>query len=231
MLSVEEVEAGLKGLKTDQQVKNSTPFMAEHLEETLSAVTSNRQLKKDGDMTVLDKLMSTMKASRTLPSQPKVSQNLESHLMSPAEILGQPVPKNVLPVFQTRAASADYFCPLIPSPIGFTPGPPQLLRDAFQGMHKLVSPVTARMSQLELQQAALEELALPHDLAVPAANFYQPGFGKPQADRTRDLFRKQATASDQVTSTRAQREFLFPCPHCLHHKHAFSFLHPYLSDS
>ncbi|KAL0625193.1 Eukaryotic translation initiation factor 4E transporter [Plecturocebus cupreus] len=56
VLSVEEVEAGLKGLKVDQQVKNSTPFMAEHLEETLNAVTNNRQLKKDGDMTAFNKL-------------------------------------------------------------------------------------------------------------------------------------------------------------------------------
>uniref|UniRef100_U6CXS6 Eukaryotic translation initiation factor 4E nuclear import factor 1 n=2 Tax=Neovison vison TaxID=452646 RepID=U6CXS6_NEOVI len=47
------------------------------------------------------------------------------------------------------------------------------------------------MSQLELQQAALEGLALPHDLAVQAANFYQPGFGKPQVDRTRDGFRNR----------------------------------------
>lgn len=48
-----------------------------------------------------------------------------------------------------------------------------------------------QMSQLELQQAALEGLALPHDLAVQAANFYQPGFGKPQVDRTRDGFRNR----------------------------------------
>nr|XP_025841778.1 eukaryotic translation initiation factor 4E transporter isoform X2 [Vulpes vulpes] len=232
VLSVEEVEAGLKGLKVDQQVKNSTPFMAEHLEETLSAVTSNRQLKKDGDMTAFNKLVSTMKASGTLPSQPKVSRNLESHLMSPAEIPGQPVPKNILQellgppvqrpassnllsglmgslepttpllgqrapspplsqVFQTRAASADYLRPRIPSPVGFTPGPQQLLGDPFQGMRKPMSPVTAQMSQLELQQAALEGLALPHDLAMQAANFYQPGFGKPQVDRTRDGFRNR----------------------------------------
>uniref|UniRef100_A0A9L0K7T6 Eukaryotic translation initiation factor 4E nuclear import factor 1 n=1 Tax=Equus asinus TaxID=9793 RepID=A0A9L0K7T6_EQUAS len=221
VLSVEEVEAGLKGLKVDQQVKNSTPFMAEHLEETLSAVTSNRQLKKDGDMTAFNKLVSTMK------------RNLESHLMSPAEIPGQPAPKNILQellgppvqrpassnllsglmgslepttsllgqrapspplsqVFQTRAASADYLRPRIPSPIGFTSGPQQLLGDPFQGMRKPMSPVTAQqMNQLELQQAALEGLALPHDLAVQAANFYQPGFGKPQVDRTRDGFRNR----------------------------------------
>lgn len=232
VLSVEEVEAGLKGLKVDQQVKNSTPFMAEHLEETLSTVASNRQLKKDGDMTAFNKLVSTMKASGTLPSQPKVSRTLESHLMSPAEIPGQPVPKNILQellgppvqrpassnllsglmgslepttsllgqrapspplsqVFQTRAASADYLRPRIPSPIGFTSGPQQLLGDPFQGMRKPMSPVTAQMSQLELQQAALEGLAVPHDLAAQAANFYQPGFGKPQVDRTRDGFRNR----------------------------------------
>ncbi|KAM5311905.1 eukaryotic translation initiation factor 4E transporter isoform 1-T1 [Glossophaga mutica] len=233
VLSVEEVEAGLKGLKVDHQLKNSTPFMAEHLEETLSTVTCNRQLKKDGDMTAFNKLVSTMKASGTLPSQPKVSRNLESHLMTPAETPGQPVPKNILQellgppvqrpassnllsglmgsleptssllgqraaspplsqVFQTRAASADYLRPRIPSPNGFTPGPQQLLGDPFQGMRKPMSPVTAQqMSQLELQQAALEGLALPHDLAVQAANFYQPGFGKPQVDRTRDGFRNR----------------------------------------
>uniref|UniRef100_A0A8C3W781 Eukaryotic translation initiation factor 4E nuclear import factor 1 n=1 Tax=Catagonus wagneri TaxID=51154 RepID=A0A8C3W781_9CETA len=221
VLSVEEVEAGLKGLKVDQQVKKSTPFMAEHLEETLSSVTSNRQLKKDGDMTAFNKLVSTMK------------RNLESHLMSPAEIPGQPVPKNILQellgppvqrpassnllsglmgslepttsllgqrapspplsqVFHTRAASADYLRPRIPSPIGFTPGPQQLLGDPFQGMRKPMSPVTTQqMSHLELQQAALEGLALPHDLAVQAANFYQPGFGKPQVDRTREGFRNR----------------------------------------
>ncbi|XP_069850596.1 eukaryotic translation initiation factor 4E transporter isoform X2 [Dipodomys merriami] len=232
VLSVEEVEAGLKGLKVDQHVNNSTPFMAEHLEETLSAVTSSRPLKKDGDMTAFNKLVSTMKASGTLPSQPKVSRNLESHLISPTEIPGQPVSKNILqellgqPVprpassnllsglmgslepntsllgqrapsppmsqmFQTRAASADYLRPRIPSPIGFAPGPQQLLGDPFQGMRKPMSPVTAQMSQMELQQAALEGLALPHDLAVQAANFYQPGFGKPQVDRTRDGFRNR----------------------------------------
>ncbi|PNI98011.1 EIF4ENIF1 isoform 7, partial [Pan troglodytes] len=85
----------------------------------------------------------------------------------------------------------DYLRPRIPSPIGFTPGPQQLLGDPFQGMRKPMSPITAQMSQLELQQAALEGLALPHDLAVQAANFYQPGFGKPQVDRTRDGFRNR----------------------------------------
>uniref|UniRef100_A8Y5K6 Eukaryotic translation initiation factor 4E nuclear import factor 1 n=1 Tax=Mus musculus TaxID=10090 RepID=A8Y5K6_MOUSE len=220
VLSVEEVEAGLKGLKVDQQMKNSTPFMAEHLEETLSAASSNRQLKKDGDMTAFNKLVNTMK------------RNVESHLLAPAEIPGQPVSKNILQellgqpvqrpassnllsglmgsleatasllsqrapsppmsqVFRTQAASADYLHPRIPSPIGFPSGPQQLLGDPFQGMRKPMSPVSAQMSQLELQQAALEGLALPHDLAVQTAPFYQPGFSKPQVDRTRDGLRNR----------------------------------------
>ena len=73
VLSVEEVEAGLQSLKVDQQMKNSTSFMGEHLEEILSAVTSNQQLKRDGNMTAFNKLVNTMKASGTLPTQPKVS--------------------------------------------------------------------------------------------------------------------------------------------------------------
>ncbi|TKC35799.1 hypothetical protein EI555_005278, partial [Monodon monoceros] len=118
VLSVEEVEAGLKGLEVDQQVKNSIPFMEEHLEETLSIVSSNSQIRKDGDMTAFNML-----------------------------------------VFQSRAGSADYLGPRIPSPICFTPGQQQLLGDPFQGMRKPMSPVTAQMSQLELQHTALEGLA------------------------------------------------------------------------
>ncbi|XP_065423957.1 eukaryotic translation initiation factor 4E transporter isoform X7 [Chrysemys picta bellii] len=160
------------------------------------------------------------------------SQSLESHLLSPPEIPGQPLPKNILQellgppiarpassnvlsgligglepaasllsqrapsppisqVFPTRAASADYLRHRIPSPIGFGPSSQQLLSDPFQGMRKSMSPVAAQMSPLEMQQAALEGLALPHDLAMQAANFYQPGFGKPQMDKSRDGFRNR----------------------------------------
>ncbi|XP_074829189.1 eukaryotic translation initiation factor 4E transporter isoform X3 [Natator depressus] len=231
VLSVEEVEAGLKGLKMDQEGKNAAPFMAQQMEEALN-VAGSRQLKKDGDMSAFNKLVSSMKASGTLPSQPKVNQSLESHLMSPPEIPGQPLPKNILQellgppiarpassnvlsgligglepaasllsqralsppisqVFPTRAASADYLRHRIPSPIGFGPSSQQLLSDPFQGMRKSMSPVAAQMSPLEMQQAALEGLVLPHDLAMQAANFYQPGFGKPQMDKSRDGFRNR----------------------------------------
>ncbi|KAM6051175.1 eukaryotic translation initiation factor 4E transporter isoform 5-T6 [Theristicus caerulescens] len=229
VLSVEEVEAGLKGLKVDQEGKIATPFMAEQMEEALN-VPGSRQIKKDGDMTAFNKLVSSMKASGTLPSQPKVNQSLESHLMSPPEMPGQPLSKNILqellgppitrpassnvlsgligglepaaslltqrapsppipPVFPTRAASADYLRHRISSPIGFGQGSQQLLGDPFPGVRKPMSPVAAQMSPLEIQQAALEGLALPHDLAIQAANFYQHGFGKPQMDKSRDGYR------------------------------------------
>ncbi|XP_057229760.1 eukaryotic translation initiation factor 4E transporter isoform X4 [Malurus melanocephalus] len=231
VLSVEEVEAGLKGLKVDQEGKIATPFMAEQMEEALN-VTGSRQMKKDGDMTAFNKLVSSMKASGTLPSQPKVNQSLESHLMSPPEMSGQPLSKNILqellgppitrpassnvlsglisglepaaslltqrapsppipPVFPTRAASADYLRHRISSPIGFGQGSQQLLGDPFPGVRKPMSPVAAQMSPLEIQQAALEGLALPHDLAIHAANFYQHGFGKPQMDKSRDGYRNR----------------------------------------
>ncbi|XP_015733405.1 eukaryotic translation initiation factor 4E transporter isoform X4 [Coturnix japonica] len=231
VLSVEEVEAGLKGLKVDQEGKIAAPFMAEQMEESLN-IAGSRQIKKDGDMTAFNKLVSSMKASGTLPSQPKVNQSLESHLMSPPEIPGQPLSKNILqellgppvtrpassnvlsglisglepgapllgqrapsppipPVFPTRAASADYLRHRISSPIGFGQGSQQLLGDPFPGVRKPMSPVAAQMSSLEIQQAALEGLALPHDLAIQAANFYQHGFGKPQMDKNRDGYRNR----------------------------------------
>ncbi|XP_064248971.1 eukaryotic translation initiation factor 4E transporter isoform X5 [Passer domesticus] len=231
VLSVEEVEAGLKGLKVDQEGKIATPFMAEQMEEALN-VSGSRQMKKDGDMTAFNKLVSSMKASGTLPSQPKANQSLESHLMSPPEMSGQPLSKNILqellgppitrpassnvlsgligglepaaslltqrapsppipPVFPARAASADYLRHRISSPIGFGQGSQQLLGDPFPGVRKPMSPVAAQMSPLEIQQAALEGLALPHDLAIHAANFYQHGFGKPQMDKSRDGYRNR----------------------------------------
>ncbi|XP_061458715.1 eukaryotic translation initiation factor 4E transporter isoform X2 [Rhineura floridana] len=233
VLSVEEVEAGLKSLKVDQEGKTAAPLMAEQMEESLN-VTDSQHLK-DGDMSAFNKLVSTMKASGTLPSQPKVNQTRESHLIPPSEMPGQSATKNILqeilgpstgrpassnvlntlmsglePVssllgqrapsppppsvsqmFPTRAASADYLRHQIPSPIGFGSGSPQLLGDPFPGIRKSMSPAAVQMSPLELQQAALEGLSLPHDLTMQVSNFYQPGFGKLQMDKTRDGFRNR----------------------------------------
>nr|XP_028565908.1 eukaryotic translation initiation factor 4E transporter isoform X4 [Podarcis muralis] len=233
VLSVEEVEAGLKTLKVDQERKPAAPLTAEQMEESLN-MRDSRHLK-DGDMSAFNKLVSTMKASGTLPSQPKVNQTLESHLITPPEMQGQSATKNILqeilgpssgrpassnvlnnlmsglePVssllgqrapsppqppisqmFPTRAASADYLRHQISSPIGFGSGSQQLLGDPFQGIRKSMSPAAAQMSPLELQQAALEGLSLPHDLTMQVSNFYQPGFGKLQMDKNRDGFRNR----------------------------------------
>ncbi|KAJ7309914.1 hypothetical protein JRQ81_008012 [Phrynocephalus forsythii] len=233
VLSVEEVEAGLKGLQVDPEGKPAAPLVAERAEDS-GGMKDSRHVK-DGDMSAFNKLVSTMKASGTLPSPPKVNQTLESHLMSSPEMPGQPATKNILqeilgppanraapsnvlstlmsglePVpsllgqrapsppqppisqmFPTRAASADYLRHRIPSPVGFGPGSPQLLGGPFQGMPKPVSPASAQLSPLELQQAALDGLSLPHDLAMQVSHFYQPGFGKLQMEKARDGFRSR----------------------------------------
>lgn len=61
---MEEVETGLKGLKVEAERKRGTPFMAEQLEEALT-------VKRDGDMSAFNKLVSSMKAGGTLPAVPK----------------------------------------------------------------------------------------------------------------------------------------------------------------
>ncbi|XP_075071369.1 eukaryotic translation initiation factor 4E transporter isoform X2 [Mixophyes fleayi] len=87
-LSVEEVEAGLKGLRVEQEGKIATPFMAEQLEEALTAMAGPRKPHRDGDMSAFNKLVSSMKASGTLPFQPKVNRNLDAHLMSNSDVTG-----------------------------------------------------------------------------------------------------------------------------------------------
>uniref|UniRef100_A0A8C9RRJ1 Eukaryotic translation initiation factor 4E nuclear import factor 1 n=1 Tax=Scleropages formosus TaxID=113540 RepID=A0A8C9RRJ1_SCLFO len=73
VLSLEEVEVGLKALKVDCQHGTGTPFMAEHLEEALTGQTSVNTHPRDADMSAFNKLVSSMKASGTLPTQPKVN--------------------------------------------------------------------------------------------------------------------------------------------------------------
>lgn len=83
-MSLEEVESGLKGLKVQpeqphppsQQLKgqsSGTPFMAEHLEEALTGNSGVMPRPRDPDMSAFNKLVSSMKASGTLPTQPKTS--------------------------------------------------------------------------------------------------------------------------------------------------------------
>ncbi|XP_072271629.1 eukaryotic translation initiation factor 4E transporter isoform X1 [Pyxicephalus adspersus] len=96
-LSVEQVEAGLKDLKVEQDNKIATPFMAEQLEEALTAMAGPRKTQKDGDMSAFNKLVSSMKASGTLPSQPKVNRTLDGHLMPSSDVTGpSPLQRNIL---------------------------------------------------------------------------------------------------------------------------------------
>ncbi|XP_008283766.1 eukaryotic translation initiation factor 4E transporter isoform X3 [Stegastes partitus] len=88
VLSLEEVEGEMKGMKlgSEPQVRkvpppqrgNGTPFMAEHLEEALTGGTSVRPRSRDTDMSAFNKLVSSMKASGTLPTHPKTNTNNQS---------------------------------------------------------------------------------------------------------------------------------------------------------
>ncbi|XP_072001988.1 eukaryotic translation initiation factor 4E transporter isoform X2 [Engystomops pustulosus] len=215
-LSVEEVEAGLKGLKVEQEGKIATPFMAEQLEEALTAMTGPRKPQKDGDMSAFNKLVSSMKRNLdshlisssdvTVPStlQRNILQELlgppisdpSSNVMGPldstASLLRQRSPSpQIPPVFPTRASSADYLRTRIPSPLGFSSGHQQLLGEQFpSGMPKANSPIMAPVTPLEMQQAVLEGL-VPHDLAFPASGYYPPIYGKTQMDKGRDGFRNR----------------------------------------
>ncbi|KAM9859646.1 eukaryotic translation initiation factor 4E transporter [Aulostomus maculatus] len=85
VLSLEEVEGEMKGMKLDSQPPgekvappqrgNGTPFMAEHLEEALTGGSSARPRLRDTDMSAFNKLVSSMKASGTLPTHPKTNTN------------------------------------------------------------------------------------------------------------------------------------------------------------
>ncbi|KAL3058703.1 hypothetical protein OYC64_010790 [Pagothenia borchgrevinki] len=85
VLSLEEVEGGMKGMKlsSEPQVRkvpppqrgNGTPFMAQHLEEALTGAPSVRPRSRDTDMSAFNNLVSSMKASGTLPTHPKTNTN------------------------------------------------------------------------------------------------------------------------------------------------------------
>ncbi|XP_078104765.1 eukaryotic translation initiation factor 4E transporter isoform X2 [Sander vitreus] len=85
VLSLEEVEGEMKGMKlgSEPQVRkgpppqrgNGTPFMAQHLEEALTGGSSARPKSRDTDMSAFNKLVSSMKASGTLPTHPKNNTN------------------------------------------------------------------------------------------------------------------------------------------------------------
>ncbi|XP_034022323.1 eukaryotic translation initiation factor 4E transporter isoform X2 [Thalassophryne amazonica] len=85
VLSLEEVEGEMKGMKLGSELQvrkmpppergNGTPFMAEHLEEVLTGGYSAHPRSRDTDMSAFNKLVSSMKASGTLPTHPKTKTN------------------------------------------------------------------------------------------------------------------------------------------------------------
>ncbi|XP_072540642.1 eukaryotic translation initiation factor 4E transporter isoform X2 [Salminus brasiliensis] len=139
VLSLEEVEVGLKGLNVRsehpqqpprQQQQNQgggTPFMAEHLEQALTGGSGVKPRPRDPDMSAFNKLVSSMKASGTLPTHPKagsssLQQVADSVILSPIseaqvpapqknifqELLGvQGAPRAGSPLFSGLLASTD----------------------------------------------------------------------------------------------------------------------------
>uniref|UniRef100_A0AAQ4QIS1 Eukaryotic translation initiation factor 4E nuclear import factor 1 n=1 Tax=Gasterosteus aculeatus aculeatus TaxID=481459 RepID=A0AAQ4QIS1_GASAC len=149
VLSLEEVEGEMKGMKLcpEPQVRkvappqrgNGTPFMAQHLEEALTGGPSARPHSRDTDMSAFNKLVSSMKASGTLPTHPKTSTNsallggsarsrsptLLSNLLANSEGPTSTAPLHGLlhkgpspPLFPQRAPSPDYFNSRMHPPAG-----------------------------------------------------------------------------------------------------------------
>ncbi|XP_066545015.1 eukaryotic translation initiation factor 4E transporter isoform X2 [Amia ocellicauda] len=231
VLSLEEVEVGLKGLKMEGERRGGgstrggcgggTPFMAEHLEQALSGggVPGSRPAKpRDPDMSAFNKLVSTMKASGTLPSHPKAN-TAESQFIPAAEA---PVPqapqKNILqeilrpqgpprsgspsllssllgqrgpspPLFPQRAPSPEYFPVHLQPPAEFHAGGQAMLPDQFPELHRPLSPgAPTQMGSLPLGVDQAALEALVFHQDL-ARQLYQPGYGKLPQDKSREPYR------------------------------------------
>ncbi|XP_047202465.1 eukaryotic translation initiation factor 4E transporter isoform X1 [Girardinichthys multiradiatus] len=110
VLSLEEVEGGMKGMKlksephvqkvTPSQRGNGTPFMAEHLEEALTGGSVSRPCSRDTDMSAFNKLVSSMKASGTLPTHPKLNTNDQPSEQSVVTLSDRVPPQQQKNIFQ-----------------------------------------------------------------------------------------------------------------------------------
>uniref|UniRef100_A0A3Q3NGM4 Eukaryotic translation initiation factor 4E nuclear import factor 1 n=1 Tax=Mastacembelus armatus TaxID=205130 RepID=A0A3Q3NGM4_9TELE len=215
VLSLEQVEGEMKGMKLDSEPKvrnvlppqrgNGTPFMAEHLEEALTGGPSARPRSRDSDMSAFNKLVSSMKASGTLPTQPKTNTNNVSELLGGSARTGSPtLLSNLLgssegpsasapvhgllhkgpspPLFSQRTPSPDYFSRLPPS-AGFPVGHQPVLPEQFTDVHRSISPGSMRVLSMPVNQADLEALAFQQDLALHAHHSLQPSY-KPLQDKS-----------------------------------------------
>ncbi|XP_034541584.1 eukaryotic translation initiation factor 4E transporter isoform X3 [Notolabrus celidotus] len=138
VLSLEEVEGGMKGMKlaSEPQVRkmpppqrgNGTPFMAQHLEEALTGGPSVRPHGRDSDMSAFNKLVSSMKASGTLPTHPKT--NSSNQTSDQAVVTVSDVPPQQKNIFQellggpARSASPTLLGNLLGSSEGPTTSAP-----------------------------------------------------------------------------------------------------------
>ncbi|XP_062402154.1 eukaryotic translation initiation factor 4E transporter isoform X3 [Sardina pilchardus] len=139
VLSLEEVEGGLKGLKVESEQPQAprggcgTPFMAEQLEQALTGGQPRIARPRDSDMSAFNKLVSSMKASGTLPNQPNLQQQPEPTVMPLPEaqvptaqqnnifqeLMGGHVPTHHVPTHPRSSSPA-----LLSSLLGNHEGPP-----------------------------------------------------------------------------------------------------------
>uniref|UniRef100_A0A3Q4HJN4 Eukaryotic translation initiation factor 4E nuclear import factor 1 n=1 Tax=Neolamprologus brichardi TaxID=32507 RepID=A0A3Q4HJN4_NEOBR len=174
VLSLEEVEGEMKGMRLDSEPQrrkvppaergNGTPFMAEHLEEALTGGLSARPRSRDTDMSAFNKLVSSMKA---IPAQPQknIFQELLGvrsgsptqfgNLLSSAEAPVTSAPLRgllhkgpSLPLFPQRAPSPEYFNSRLQPPAGFPVGPQPMLPEQFADIHRSISPGSAAQQQM-----------------------------------------------------------------------------------
>lgn len=130
VLSLEEVEGEMKGMRLDSEPQvrkvppaergNGTPFMAEHLEEALTGGLSAHPRSRDTDMSAFNKLVSSMKASGTLPPHPKTNTNTQTPdqavvTLPDAQVPGQ-LQKNIFQeILGVRSGSPTQFRNLVGS--------------------------------------------------------------------------------------------------------------------
>uniref|UniRef100_A0A672PCF5 Eukaryotic translation initiation factor 4E nuclear import factor 1 n=1 Tax=Sinocyclocheilus grahami TaxID=75366 RepID=A0A672PCF5_SINGR len=118
VLSLEEVEVGLKGLKVQFEPAplpqkqpsggGGTPFMVEHLEKALTEGTGAASRPRDPDMSAFNKLVSSMKASGTLPTHPKASGSNVSVLPSVMFLSPSFTPTSVIKkMYESKEKSRD----------------------------------------------------------------------------------------------------------------------------
>ncbi|XP_026116607.1 eukaryotic translation initiation factor 4E transporter-like isoform X1 [Carassius auratus] len=213
VLSLEEVEVGLKGLKVQPEPAPSlpqkqptggggTPFMVEHLEKALTEGSGSASRPRDPDMSAFNKLVSSMKASGTLPTHPKASGSnqqsvdpalvplseaqvpasqqknifqellVASHGPVPAPMPGLVHHRTSPPLFPQRQ---DFF-PGMPPATGFPAGPQNVL-DQISDLHRARNTPQMRGLPMGMDQANLEAL-FQQELAVLNRPQYQQSYNK-----------------------------------------------------